>query len=69
MQAFKKSLIVVTKRMAKQNSNRFGAFGGQVRQIARDKLPRDIVRVSIGKPMRSLCHAVMRQDQRFTADL
>ena len=55
--------------MAQQHPDRFSALRSQIRQIARDQLPRDVRHIGIGPEMRAFSHGVMGKDQRFAAKL
>jgi|GEM_PF-3983089 len=69
MQAFKKPFVATAKAMAQQHTYRLCTFGREIGQVHRDQLPSGIRQVAAFLKMRTLGHHVMRQNQRFIANL
>jgi hypothetical protein len=68
-QSAREASIVGSKAVAKQHSDWFCALGGEIGQIARYQLPRDIGYVSVGPEMCALGHRIVGENQSLTANL
>jgi hypothetical protein len=68
-QTRQKPLVIRAEHVTQQHAHRLRALGGKVRYVGGDQLPGDVGGVLLGQVMHAFDHHVVREDQRFSAEL